>query len=176
MNEALMYAKYNQAGNRAIYAILNGMSNDEREKDRGSYYGSLSSVVGHLVGGTYFFIGMFKTALAGNAAAVQAIDSRPHMPDSPPEGPLNEAQWQKLGEMLEAADAAYVAMAGALSETDLSLPVKIDWYGGNPGEVPLSFLLSQLVVHNTHHRGQISQILDSLKIDNDYSGIDLAFM
>jgi len=93
-----------------------------------------------------------------------------------PNGPLSEAQWRELGGVLEAADAAYVGMAEALGEADLRLPVKIDWYGGNPGSVPVSFLLSQLAVHNTHHRGQISQVLDSLKIDNDYSGIDLAFL
>jgi uncharacterized damage-inducible protein DinB len=58
----------------------------------------------------------------------------------------------------------------------MKLPVKIDWFGGNPAEITVSFLLSQLVVHNIHHRGQISQILDSMKIDNDYGGIDPAFM
>jgi len=64
-------------------------------------------------------------------------------------------------------------MTEALSEADLKLPVKLDWYGGNPDSVPLSFLLSQLLVHNTHHRGQISQVLDELKIDNDFSGIGI---
>ena len=173
MNEALMYAKYSQAGNKAVYTILDGMSNDEREKDRGSYYGSLSGLVCHVIGGTCFFMGMFKASLAGNAAAIKAIDSLPTMP---PEGPLSEAQWKEVGKALAAADAAYVAMAGALSGADLQLPVKIDWYGGNPAQVPLCFMLSQLTVHNTHHRGQISQVLDSLKIDNDFSGIDVAFL
>ena len=173
MNEALMYAKYNQAGNKAVYAILDGMPNSEREKDRESYYGSLSSLARHLIGGTCYFLGLFKAALAGNAAATKAIDSLPPMP---PEGPLSEAQWKELGGTFAAADAAYAAMAGALSAADLQLPVKIDWYGGNPAQVPLHFMLSQLTVHNTHHRGQISQILDSLKIGNDFSGIDVAHL
>jgi uncharacterized damage-inducible protein DinB len=67
-------------------------------------------------------------------------------------------------------------MAEALSESDMKLPIKIDWYGGNPASVPLSFMLSQLLLHNIHHRGQISQILDSLKIDNDFSGIDISLL
>jgi len=89
---------------------------------------------------------------------------------------LSESQWKELGAALEAVDAAYINMAGALTEAEMPLPVKIDWYGGNPASVPLSFMLSQLVVHNTHHRGQISQILDSLKIKNDYSGIGAEFL
>jgi uncharacterized damage-inducible protein DinB len=175
MNEALMYAKYNQAGNKTIYGLLGKLSNDEREKDRGSYYGSLSGLVRHLIGGTMFFLGMFKAALGSNAAAVRAISAVESLP-RPPEGPLSEAQWKELEAVLDKADAAYAGMAEALSAADLSLPVKIEWYGGNPASVPLSFMLSQLVVHNTHHRGQISQILDSLKIGNDYSGINVAFL
>jgi uncharacterized damage-inducible protein DinB len=67
-------------------------------------------------------------------------------------------------------------MAQVLTEQDFSRPIKLDWYGGNPESVPLSFMLSQLVLHNTHHRGQISQILDALKIDNDYSGIGIELL
>jgi uncharacterized damage-inducible protein DinB len=37
-------------------------------------------------------------------------------------------------------------------------------------------MLEQHVAHNTHHRGQISQILDSLKIENDFSGINVKFL
>jgi uncharacterized damage-inducible protein DinB len=94
----------------------------------------------------------------------------------PPDGDLTDSQWKKLEDTLKAADAAYIGMAEALSPADLSTMVRIEWYGGNPGSVPLSFLLSQLLVHNTHHRGQISQILDSLNVDNNYSGINAAFL
>ena len=183
MKETTIYAKYNQAGNKAIFNILNAMSNEEREKDRGSYYGSLSGLLRHILGGTKFFLGMYQVALGDSALggggadsaafkAVSAVDSVPF----PAEGKLSESQWKELGAALEAADAAYINMAQALTEADMPRPVKIDWYGGNPASVPLSFMLSQLVVHNTHHRGQISQILDSLKIDNDYSGIGAEFL
>jgi uncharacterized damage-inducible protein DinB len=119
-------------------------------------------------------VALGDSALADGAAlkAVTAVDSVPF----PAEGPLSESQWKELGSALEAADSVYVNMAQALTEADMSRPVKIDWYGGNPASVPLSFMLSQLLVHNTHHRGQISQILDSLKIENDYSGIGAEFL
>jgi uncharacterized damage-inducible protein DinB len=179
MKDTLIYAKYNQAGNKAIYNILNSMSNEEREKDRGSYYGSLSGLMRHVLGGTKFFLGMYKGALADGAhtdsAALKAVSAADSVP-FPAEGALSESQWKELGSALEAVDAAYINMAQALTEAELSRPVKIDWYGGNPDSVPLSFMLSQLVVHNTHHRGQISQILDSLKIENDYSGIGAEFL
>jgi uncharacterized damage-inducible protein DinB len=175
MNDVEMYAKYNQEGNKTVYDILSKLGNDEREKDRGSYYGSLSGLFRHVIGGTWFFLGMFKAPLSGNAAALKALsvlDSFPKLP----EGNLSEAQWKDLGAQLDTLDSAYADMAAAVSEADLKKELKIEWYGGNPAAVPLSFMLSQLVVHNTHHRGQISQILDSLKIDNDYSGISATFI
>jgi uncharacterized damage-inducible protein DinB len=170
----LMFAKYNQAGNKTIYSILDKLSNDDREKDRGSYYKSLSGLLRHILGGTIFLSGMYKTALGGNAAALKALV--PLEGIAVPENTLGEAQWKELGAMLDAADAALVNLAAALNEGDLNQPIKLDWYGGNPDSVPLSFMLHQLTVHNIHHRGQISQILDSLNIDNDYSGINAAFL
>ena len=175
MNEVLMYTKYNQAGNKAIYGLLSKMSNDQREQDQGSFYGSLSGLFRHILGGTQFFLGMYKAALGSNAAAVKAVSAIERLPKIP-EGKLSEAQWKELEALVEGIDAAYVEMAKALGGADLALPVKVEWYGGNPAAVPLSFMLSQLLVHNTHHRGQISQILDSLKIENDYSGINVAFL
>jgi len=175
MNEAVMYAKYNQAGNKSIFDLLGKMSNEDREKDRGNFFGSLSGVFRHIIGGTRFFLGMYKATLSGNATALKAISAIENLPKLP-EGMLNEVQWKDLESVLNTIDTAYINMTESLKETDLALPVKVEWYSGNPASVPLSFMLSQLVVHNTHHRGQISQILDSLKIDNDYSGINVSFL
>jgi uncharacterized damage-inducible protein DinB len=172
MNDVLMYAKYNEAGNKAIYDILSKLGNEEREKDRKSYYGSLSGLFRHIIGGARFFLGIYGGVLTGKAADPLKVLGGVSIP----EGTLTEEQWEKLGRTLETVDRAYVDMAAALTDSDCRLPVKTEWYGGNPAEVPLSFMLNQLVVHNTHHRGQVSQILDSLKIDNDYSGISAAFL
>jgi uncharacterized damage-inducible protein DinB len=171
-----MYARYNQAGNKTIYGILDKLDNDEREKDRGSYYKSLSGIFRHILGGTRYFLGMFRAGLGSNAAAIKALAPLEGL--SLPEGEeaLTPAGWKGLGASLDTVDAAYVNMAAALTDGDLKLPLKLDWYGGNPAEVPLSFMLNQLVLHNTHHRGQVSQIFDSLKIDNDYSGINVQFL
>lgn len=179
MTDAVMYARYNQAGNRTLYDILDKMSNDEREQDRGSYFGSLSELFRHVMSGTCFLLGILKDVLVENPAAAKALFPLPPMPEK---GAMNAVQWQNLGETLKTADAAYIGMAEALGDADLQLPVKVDWNGGNPRRkrrpdstapesVPLSFLLAQLVVHNTHHRGQISQILDTMKIEHDFSGM-----
>ncbi|MDR0601723.1 MAG: damage-inducible protein DinB [Treponema sp.] len=167
----VMFAGYNKEANRALIGILDKMSNEEREKARGSYYKSLSGIAAHILGGACFILGMFRDAAGKNAAARKALASLGKV--TVPEGRLTEDQWKKLAADIKTADDAHVKFVSALSEAEFSAPVKTDWYGGKPAAVPLHFMLGQLAVHGTHHRGQVSQILDKLKIDNDWSGINV---
>lgn len=166
----LIFARYNRESNQAIVSILKELSLEEREKDRGSFYKSLSGLLAHILGGTKFFLGTLKAAVPHNAGAVHALSQIDRIVI--PEGRLSEAQWKQLEDDLAAADDALVNFTAALTDADLKAPVK--WFGGNPASVPLSFMLQQLTAHGTHHRGQISQILDALNIANDYSGINIA--
>ncbi|GHU60875.1 hypothetical protein FACS189445_1590 [Spirochaetia bacterium] len=167
-------AQYNQEANKVILSILNGLSNEEREKERGSYFKSLSGLVTHILGGTTFLLGMFKEAVAQNDTASKALAALKSV--SVPEGKLSEAQWKQLAADIETADTAYINFTKALTDADLKAPVKIDWYDGNPASVPLFFMLNNMTAHGTHHRGQVSQLLDELRIDNDFSGVNAAFL
>jgi uncharacterized damage-inducible protein DinB len=169
----ITFAKYNKEADKAVYAILDGLSNDEREKDRGSYYKSLSGLFVHTLGGTVFLLGLLKEALSQSPAraALSALESV----TLPREG-LDAEQWKALAGAFETADNAFISLVSSLREEDFGAPVTLSWYNGNPPSVPVAFMLQQLAAHGTHHRGQISQILDSLKIDNDYSGISPAFI
>jgi uncharacterized damage-inducible protein DinB len=166
-----IFAKYNQTANTTVLELLNKLSNDEREKDHGSYYKSLSGLVRHIGGISVLICGMYKAALT-NAAAIKAL--APLDTVKFPEGKLTEAQWKQIAADIATVDKAIVNFCSALTEADLNAPVK--WFTGNPPTVPLSFMLNQLAAHNTHHRGQISQILDELKVDHNFSSIDPAFL
>jgi uncharacterized damage-inducible protein DinB len=168
------FAQYNEEANKAITAILGKMSNEDREKNRKSYYKSLSGLYCHLLGGTVYFLSMLQDAVAQNAEAQKAV--KPLAKLEMFQGKLTEDQWGKAAAGMKAADKALLAFVNALNEEDLKAPVKLSWYNGKPPEVPLYFMLQQFIAHGTHHRGQISQILDSLKIDNDYSGINIKFL
>ena len=123
----------------------------------------------------YYFLSLFKEAVSGNAEAVKAIESLTKV-EIPYEGKLTEAQWKKLLSSAKIVDKAFVDFVGALKDKDYEAPVKLEWYKGKPPSVPLWFMLQQHTVHNTHHRGQISQILDSLKIEHDFSAISVKFL
>ena len=170
----LAFAKYNEEANKAVVGILGKLSNQEREKNRKSFYGSLSGLFRHNIGGTAYFLSLIKDAVSENADAQKAL--KPLAKIELIEGKLNEDQWKNVVSSAKAADKALVDFVSALKDKDFEAAVKIEWYKGKPPSVPLWFMLQQHAAHNTHHRGQISQILDSLKIDNDYSGINVKFL
>jgi len=170
----LTFAKANAESDKAIVGILDKLSNDDREKDRKSYFKSLSGLFRHITGCTVYFLSLYKGALPDNAEAQKALAPLAKMEEL--KGKLTEEQWKKASSFSKIADKALVDFVNALNDADFEAPVKIDWYKGKPPSAPLWLMLEQLVAHNTHHRGQISQILDSLKIDNDYSGINIKFV
>jgi uncharacterized damage-inducible protein DinB len=169
------FARHNEEADRAVLSILTRMPHEDREKNRKSYYGSLSGLFRHALGGTVFFLGLFRESVANNAGAVKALEPLARLKLFQEEK-ISEAQWKKAASACRTADRVYVDFVSSLSEEDLDAPVKVSWYGGKHPQVPLYFMLQQLAAHGIHHRGQISQILDSLKIDNDYSGINVTFI
>jgi uncharacterized damage-inducible protein DinB len=171
----ITFAKYNEESDKALVAILDKLSNEDREKNRRSYYGSLSGLARHILGGTTYLLSLFKDDVSQNAKALKVLKSLGKI-EIPKAKKLDEAGWKTVTAGIKAADKGFVEFISALDEKDFEAPLKLDWYKGKPATVPFSFMFQQLVVHNTHHRGQISQILDSLKIDNDYSGLSPKFI
>jgi uncharacterized damage-inducible protein DinB len=169
----LTIAKYNEDANKTVAGILDKLSNEDREKNRKSYYGSLSGLFRHNMGATCFFLSLFNGAVSGNAEAQKTL--KPLTKVGEYKGKLSEEQWKKLASDSKTVDKVFVNFINALTDEDLSVPVKIDWFKGK-SSVPLRFMLQQHTVHNIHHRGQISHILDSLKIENDYSGISIKLL
>jgi uncharacterized damage-inducible protein DinB len=165
----LTYAKYHKEADKAVLAILSKLSIGDLEKDRGSYYGSLFGLAKHILEGSLYLQGLLKAALSHNTAALKILASLEGI--SIPKDTLTEAQWKKVVAAFDVVDDAFISLVASLTDTDLKVPVKVPWYGGKPDAVPLSFLLQSFVVHGTHHRGHISQILDELKIDHDFSGL-----
>ncbi|MDR0708313.1 MAG: damage-inducible protein DinB [Treponema sp.] len=173
----LVFAKYNKDADSAVLSLLGDLSNEEREADRGSYYGGLSGLARHILGGVRFFLGsFFKEAIKDNTpahvAALEILKPLETLPNF--EGTLAEAQWKAVADAIATADDVYVKLSAVLTDEDYAKQIPIAWYGGNPASVPLFFLAQNLVAHNTHHRGQISHILDSLKIKHDFSGLNPA--
>ena len=170
----LAFAKFNEESNKVIAAELGKLDNKEREKNRKSHFGSLSEIFRHNTGATVYFLSLYKTAVLNNADAIKALEALSKI--TMLKGNLTEDQWKKAVANSKIADKALIEFISALKDRDFEASVEVNWYKGKPPAAPLWFMLQQQVTHNTHHRGQISQIFDSLKIENDFSGINIKFL
>lgn len=170
MDKAIsMYAAYTRKANDAVFELLSGLDDETLNADRKSYYGSLSGLALHIVNATLYFHGLYRQV----PAALAPLSGSGSL-SAPEKGPLSRDGWLALRSACRIADDATVALAEAADEALLAYPVAVDWYGGDPATVPFGFLVHQLYVHGTHHRGQVSQVLDELGVEHDFSGIDIA--
>jgi uncharacterized damage-inducible protein DinB len=172
MKESLLIqARHNKQTDASVLALLDGLSREACEDDRPCYYHSLSGLARHLLDGTNYFQGLFRASLpVGLAKTLAAVAGAG---GDFPEGPLDAAGWAKLKAAIATTDQATIDLIRGLDESGCSFPIKLDWYEGKPDAVPFHFLAQQLFEHGTHHRGQISQILDELGVEHDFSGIAL---
>jgi uncharacterized damage-inducible protein DinB len=168
----LMYARYTKRANASVFALLDALPLEARNEDRKSYYKSLSGLASHVGGCPLYFHGLFR---ASSPAAAKALRGAEGLKVSEKKT-LSSAEWSELEKACAIADQATIDLIQALSDDELAHPIKLDWYGGKPDAVPLCFLAHQLFVHGTHHRGQISQILDEMGIEHDFSAIDVEFL
>jgi uncharacterized damage-inducible protein DinB len=164
----LMYARHTKQTNASALALVDCLPGEARDEDRKSYYKSLSGLVCHAFDSTIYFHDLFRASLPAAAKVLAATSGL-----AAPEGKLSAAQWTALKADLALADQAFVDLVQSLKEADFVHPIELDWYDGKPGAVPFYFLASQLFEHGTHHRGQISQILDEMGVEHDFSGIAL---
>jgi len=77
---------------------------------------------------------------------------------------------QLFADMREIDREAYAFVSG-LSAEDFSTPVTYKNYQGQDETHELWKLLLHWFNHGVHHRGTISGQLDSLGVENDYSGL-----
>ncbi len=162
----IMNMKANRDANETVLRLLDGLSEEERNKSRGSYYKSLSGLAAHLVGGGAYFHRLFRES--GVGGAVQETEKL----EVPSGEILTAAQWEELKRVSILIDNASVAFVEGLEDDDLERIIALPWFGGKPATVSLYYVLNAYVNHGVHHRGQISQVLDEMGVKNDYSGID----
>lgn len=165
----LMYSKNNEKSDNEVSKILDTLDNDSLKENRNSYYCSLFGLYHHITEANYYFSKLYLQSFPDdpNLNKLKKIVLPPT--DCSPEN------YKQLRIILPEINKILIDFISSLTNDKLSTPLKIDWYEDRDS-VPLHFILNQHIVHGIHHRGQISQILDELKIDNDFSGIDIKFM
>ena len=147
VEHARLMARYNQWQNRSLYAAADAISDAERRKERGAFFGSIHGTLSHLLWGDRQWMSRFKPGI--EKPSVSGKESPGLFPD-----------WDDLKRQRVAFDQTIFDWADGLDPSWLYGDLK--WYSGAVKAErvkPQWFLLTHFFNHQTHHRGQVHAML-----------------
>ena len=139
-------ARYNRWQNENLYGGANALSDAERQRTRGAFFGSIHATLNHLLWGDRIWM----SRLAGTPRPQGGI----------PQSVSLYADWNDLKRERAAFDTVIVDWADQLE--DASLAGELTWFSGAiKAEVrkPKWLLVTHMFNHQTHHRGQVHCML-----------------
>ena len=162
-------ARYNAWMNERLYAQCATLSDAERRRELGVFFGSIHGTLNHLLltdRAQLARFGLGDAAVSrgadGSAITVRALDQELY------------ADFAVLRRERAATDAATVRWAGSLDAARLAAPLRYRaMVDDRDYEHPLWWAVSHFFNHQTHHRGQVSQILDEMGVAHDFSNLIL---
>jgi uncharacterized damage-inducible protein DinB len=142
-------ARYNQWANARLYKACADLSDEDRKQARKSFFGSIHRTLNHIMVGDRIWL------------------SRIVPWDAPYVVPLNTELYTDFAELRrerEKQDAGIVAYVEALSEAKVGGTVRYATTSGEPYEMPLGTILQHFFNHQTHHRGQVHDMLSQTAV------------
>lgn len=141
-----LMARYNRWQNRSLVAAADGLSDAERGRDRGSFFGSIAATLNHLLWDDKIWM----ARLSGDEMSAACL----------PASLKSLEDWAEYKAMRVDTDAALITWVDAFTEADLAGDVT--WGPGGPGPGitrPRWLCMTHLYNHQTHHRGQVHAML-----------------
>lgn len=143
------YARYNTLANRALYAACRALSDEERRRDLGAFFGSVHGTLNHLLLGDRIWMTRFE----GGTHPSTGLDAI-------------------LFESFEALAVARVEMDSRIEQFFAAPPAGFLEcslsYVNNAGVAsvdPVAVIVPHFFNHQTHHRAQIHTLLSQLGRD-----------
>ncbi|MGE0698073.1 MAG: DinB family protein [Hyphomicrobiaceae bacterium] len=139
-------ARYNEWQNRSLYGAADGLSDEERRKERGAFFGSIHGTLSHLLWGDEQWMSRFSDVPKPTG---EAKDSPRYCPD-----------WSELKRRRLVLDQKILAWADAMDSSGVY--GDLVWYSGlakaNRSKERW-ILFAHFFNHQTHHRGQVHAML-----------------
>jgi uncharacterized damage-inducible protein DinB len=158
-------ARYNERANREMYECLSMLTDRARKRDVGSWFGSIHKILNHIIITDLNWLKRFR-ALSPESTILG--DPQLDPPNLSWEHDLHE-DFEGLRKTRELVDASIRAL---FAEFPLSSCEEVFHYQDSRGTLRRAragAAFEFLFLHQTHHRGQIAQILDTLGLPNNFA-------
>jgi len=162
------YAKYNKNVNQDMINILKSVPQTKLAQRFNTYFPTIYDMLFHILLSDINWIKRFKTQFGAynslNMTKTGSYDETKLKEEL-------EGNYKRLFELRETVDEEIDNFIKELKDDDYIKVLRYKNYKGEDSEKEMWKVLMQMFTHATHHRGQISGLLDMLGVDNDYSAI-----
>ena len=138
-----MLARYNTLANRRLYEVCARLSDAERKRVRPAFFKSIHGTLNHIMVGDRIWLARFE----GSEIASTRLDA------------ILYEDFDALGAARMSEDARIEAFASGIDEDFLGKTIRYRNHAGNTHVDPVDLLVAHLFNHQTHHRGQIHDML-----------------
>lgn len=160
-----LLARYNAHANAEMNKVLSTLTPEEWETDRGGYFPSFRSLTGHLYTADVVWMVRFT-----GLRPLATVKGSPF--DFPPSfGELPFGSFGEYENLRTLIDQKLIALTEEITAEDCVAELGYRNSRGEAHTKNVGGLLVHLFNHSTHHRGQISVLLDQMKKPNDYSNV-----
>lgn len=139
------FARYNRWANQRLYAACAELSDGEHRKPRPAFFKSILGTLNHLLVGDRIWLARIE----GTASGITALDQILH------------DDFAALETARKAMDERLIALVDGIGEDRLAGDVTYRQivHPGGDRRTPMRFVLGHLFNHQTHHRGQVHDLL-----------------
>ena len=141
-------AAYNGWANGRLYAACTGLDDADRKQDRAAFFGSIHNTLNHILVGDRGWLGRIE-GLADNGT------------------PLDTVLFDDFDELRRARDAEderIHRVLAAMTEDRLAGDLAYSNLAGTPFRTPMRLVWTHMFNHQTHHRGQVHDMLSQAGI------------
>lgn len=160
------FSTYNARLNQQVYEAASSLSEADLNKDRGSFFKSISGTLNHIMVGDLFWLNRFRKLHSPQGGTFHSLNK---LRGFPKPTALNEILFEDF-EQLKAAryeldEIIKCWSTEELTEEDFKLDLNYRDSKGESYTKNFGALLSHFFNHQTHHRGQVSTLLSQAGVD-----------
>jgi uncharacterized damage-inducible protein DinB len=162
------FAKYNQSVNLSILELVEPLTKENIMAKTKAFFPSIFETMNHNLLSDLFWLKRFgegfKDSKILSSSDLPSLDFKVLRKEL-------EDDYKKLFQYRKQADELIFQFIEERDETNLKSVFKYKTFKGEEMENILWKILLQWFNHQTHHRGQISVLLDMIDVKNDYSSM-----
>ncbi|MGH6953482.1 MAG: DinB family protein [Alphaproteobacteria bacterium] len=148
-NHFPMLSRFNRWANGLIYDAAAKLPDAERKRDRKAFFGSLHNTLDHIL----LVDRVYTARIEGRAHGITRLNE------------LLYGDFDALRNARQAEDERLIGLVDRLGEDRLPTVVSYKFLNGQPAKTPVELIFLTLFNHQTHHRGQVHNMLSQAGID-----------